>query len=97
MTDHRTIVETDAVAAALLDHLAARRGLWRGTAAQLLAELSSRVTRETACGHDWPKTASRLGRRLAQIAPALCAAANIEAVQARSRPDGAKIWTSHKI
>ncbi|MGA7676446.1 MAG: hypothetical protein WCA78_15550 [Rhizomicrobium sp.] len=94
----RAIIETDDVAIALISHLAAcPEDIWRGTATQLLNELSSRVSERIARGRDWPATASALGLRLRRLAPALRAGANIEAKQARSGADGARIWTFRRI
>jgi len=88
----RAILESDDVAIALVAHLAANGESWRGTAAHLLAELSSRVSERVARGRDWPSTASSLGLRLKRLVPALRAGADIEAAQTRSGADGARIW-----
>jgi len=93
----RAIIENDDVAIALLAHLFANGGSWRGTAAHLLTELSSRVSERVARGRDWPSTASSLGLRLKRLVPALRAAADIEAAQTRSGADGARIWTFRKF
>jgi len=93
----RAILESDDVAIALLAHLSANGESWRGTAAHLLTELSSRVSERVARGRDWPSTASSLGLRLKRLVPALRAGADIEAAQTRSGADGARTWTFRKL
>ena len=67
---HRTAVEADPVAVAI-ESMIVDKGIWKGTATELLELLEQIVSDHTVRSKEWPKAANALGNRLRRIAPDL--------------------------
>jgi hypothetical protein len=67
---NETVVE-DSPAAGALRELASR-GSWRGTAAELLSELTAIVGEKVAESRHWPRSARGMSGAVRRLAPALC-------------------------
>jgi hypothetical protein len=64
------VIEADTIAATI-QAIAIDKGLWTGTASELLAVINDRTPSERQRERDWPKDATRLSGRLRRVAPAL--------------------------
>lgn len=85
-------LETEPVAEALLTLLTLDRPEWRGTASELLAELTARKYGDKRPPKDWPGAPHVLVNRMKRLTSALLAQ-GLEVTQlSRSGKKGAKLW-----
>jgi hypothetical protein len=67
---HQAAIDNDAIATAIIA-LIEKRGIFSGSASELLAELNNIVSEEQRRAPDWIKSPRVLGRKLARLAPEL--------------------------